>query len=351
MTLKRNILLAIQNLEFEELQNVLGVQIQSDFPSLVYKILPDKENFRNFKTGVCSKYCAQQIPYTMLRHRKRNAAELFTLFSRLNQTRTTAGNLFEALCHRWLEEGLSFDRRKFDYQTKEQKVNMEKDAMESQNSDSDDVPIYDWCIKRSLLTSISSLPSSPSQSSVGGITDIKIGFGNRDMVVVNYDVQESITSSVKEAYQQNKASYRYLLVVPNFSTQGLFDSFVIDIEQSAVYFFQVTIASEHYFIPVMLTKWISELEEVLELEIKLVDFGFMVPHHVYHSFGIYNLTIKGLGMKDFTDSMDEKCKIIEAFLRNNRKISLWVIGVDATQIGDGEWYDVLCCGKRKFDSE
>jgi hypothetical protein len=73
---------AVKSLTLKDLSNVIGVQVESSFPSIVYKIIPDKNDPRIFKIGICSSRCTKLIVETMIQQRNATAAELFFVFNR-----------------------------------------------------------------------------------------------------------------------------------------------------------------------------------------------------------------------------------------------------------------------------
>jgi hypothetical protein len=64
----------------------------------------------------------------------------------------------------------------------------------------------------------------------------------------------------------------------------------------------------------------------------------MVPTPYFNSFGLENLLVKSNAyVKDFSADLKDNQDKISRFV-NTHKVSLWIIGVDASQIGDYSWY-------------
>jgi hypothetical protein len=351
--LKRSLMLAVQNLDFGSFQSIIGVEVQRGFPSIVYKIMPCPKNPSAYVTGMCSKYCMGLVPYVMLRKQKQKASELYSLFSRLTQTRAIAGVLFEAICHQKLEEGATFSRRKFECDVFDNSFAI----AESENV----VPESLVLVSDLTMNGCSSdeysdseeekaEPSNYHETTQQPVPDdapnyrreeVLYAQASGDIAVVSFDSKDTMWVRIKEAYAQAKGKNKQLLVLPNFPSQGHFDSFVFDIGTKSVDFFQVTIADIHKIDLPRLKKWIRNLARIFQTPNIQVHFSFMVPAPFYALFSMKNLQVRSEATEKFHTDRKKNSLEIKRFINSFKSmipISLWVVEVDASHFGDSSWY-------------
>jgi hypothetical protein len=349
--LKSNLMLAVQNLDFRSLQSIIGVEVQRGFPSIVYKIMPCPKNPSAYVTGLCSKYCMDLVPYVMLRMQKQKASELYSLFSRLTQTRATAGVLFEAICHQKLEEGGTFSRRKFKYDVvlDNNLVMSEADVVPESLVLEKDLPKNDCSSDEYSDSEVEGqTESSNNHQTMQLVPDDAPDYSREillyaqasgGMAVVSFDTKDTMWDRIKEAYTQAKGYNKQLLVLPNFPSH--FDSFVFDIGRKTVDFFQITNADLHKFDLPKLKKWIKNLASIFQTLNLKVNFSFMVPAPFYASFSMKNLEVRSDATKEFFMDRKKNSLAIKKFVNSFKStipISLWVVEVDASQIGHSSWY-------------
>jgi hypothetical protein len=307
---------AVRSLRFEEVSSVLGVQGESNFPSIVYKITPDKDDPRLYTTGLCSKHCGRLIVDSMARQRDLSARELFSVFSRVFETKASSGLLFEALCLRELGIGASFDYREF-----------------IPNFDSLNTTSETTTIEQNVEPNTYSLviPLDSDQST----TYDKLGFGDKKILIKRFDKRPNLPHILHQTFSQNKERDIYILLIPTSHHQEPFNSLVIDIQQKILYLFQVTVAEQHKLNLQTLAKCKRDVEENLGIELLRTEFVFMVPNTSFASYGINELIIKD-DTNNYTEDSKLKPLMLNNFLEKNPKIGLKVAGVDVMQFGESE---------------
>jgi hypothetical protein len=305
--LKEKLYQAVKSIKFDNLSTVLGVQVESSIPSIVYKIIPNEHDPRLFKTGMCSTYCSHLIIEWMASQRDHSPSELYSVFSRLYETRAASGDLFQAIYLRELAIGASFDYRNFyPYDNGTQPLDFKQ-------ADQDKV--------FSLI-----FPRECEYSD-------KLSFGDKKIVTKRFDKHENILPVLHNAFSLSKERDIYILLMPFTYHQQLIDCLVLNVQQKILYFFQVTVAKQHNLNLGKLSKWKKGVEKKLDMELLRTEFVFMVPKDLFASYGIDCVVIKDDTSNSTTDSA-LRSQIMDNFLEKNPKIVMKVIGVDVMHIGE-----------------
>jgi hypothetical protein len=304
---------AVRSLTFQELSNVIGVQAESSIPSIVYKVIPDENDPKIYRTGLCSEHCAQLIVEMMIRRRDATAAELFFVFYRSRDTKVACGNLFESICLRGLEDGLVFEYRSFDHK-----------APQRDRIPTELVYEYDYMPYDETNTGDS---ATVDQSTIS-----QMQLDKQNLIVKVFDSKKNLMPILKHAYEND--SQTNILLKPTFPHQELFDSLYFNASAKAIYFLQMTIAQTHSLNLQKLIEWKTDIEKDLKIKLNSTEFVFVVPkQHLFHTYGIRHLAVKGATADNLTEDLDKKTELIDIFLQKNPSVVFKVLGVDVTQIG------------------
>jgi hypothetical protein len=301
--LKNKLQYAVRNLDFDELSSVLGLQIESNFPSIIYKIVPNENDYRLYEIKLCSDRCQQLIGKYMFDHRNRVRVELFYTFSRHEDTRGACGNLFESICFRALSCQTPFERREIVI-PKGKKIVVERTS--------------------SPVSRASAPPAIPSEPDNGILQ-----FNDLDIIVKQFDKKCEAIQILKKAYEDYKNCAINILLLPTFSSQELFDSLVLNVPKKILYLFQITVAKEHNFDQSKLIQWMNQIEQELCIDLHSLEFGFMVPQSLYASYGLEHILVKNEGVTDEC-KFSKSIGVISNLLNRNPKIKLTVVGVDVS---------------------
>jgi hypothetical protein len=325
MMLKKKLQLAVRNLDFDELYSVVGLQIESNIPSIIYKIVPDEKDYRLYKVQLCSDRCNQLVGQYLFEHPNRVRVELFYTFSINEDTRGACGNLFEAICFRALSSHTPFQRRE---------MLVLKGKHFAQRSPT---PVTLTQISDKSSATPPHTPHTPSEPDNGILQ-----FNDLDIIVKQFDKQCEAINVLKIAYDNYKNCAVNILLLPTFSSLELFDSLVLNVPKKILYLFQITVARENDFDQFKLIKLKNEIEKELCMDLHSLEFGFMVPIAFFPSYGLKQISVRNDQIQDnevkFTKSWRIKVRVITDLLKQNPKIKLMVVGVDVALGADSDTY-------------
>jgi hypothetical protein len=302
---------AVRSLTFQELSNVIGVQAESCIPSIIYKVIPDENDPKLYKTGLCSERCTQLIVEMMIQRRDATAAELFFVFYRSSDMKVACRNLFESICLRGLEDGLAFEYRSFDHKATQQDM-----------------------IPTELIYEYDYMPYDETNSGDSAMVDqsgiSKMQLDNKNLNVKVFDSKKNLVSVLQNAYDNTQTN---ILLKPNFPNQELFDSLYFNGNAKTIYLLKMTIAQTHSLDLQKLIEWKTDIEKGLKIKLNSTEFVFAVPKHLFHTYGIHHLAVKGKTADNLTEPLDKKTAILDSFLKKNSSVFFKVLGVDVKQIG------------------
>jgi hypothetical protein len=303
---------AVKSLSFQDLSNVLGVQVESSFPSIVYKIIPDENDPRLFQTGMCSARCTKLIIQTMIQQRKATAAELFFVFNRMSETKVACGNVFETISLRGLETGVVFAYRSFNHKS----------------------PIVERIPAEMAYGYNQLIPdeNNTRNPATGGYSaNSTIQFDYNNLVVQEFDSKDKICSILKNVHEHNAT--KNILLKPSFSNQELFDSLYFKADEKILYLLQMTIAVKHNLDFEKLNGWMRKIASCLNNQRIRTEYVFVVPKHLFPSYGIGDLAIKEKTSDKLTQNIQTKIHLIDEFLNTTSSCLFKVLGVNVEQIG------------------